>query len=180
LSAIEKNEPLENTSHWLSFVLGALGLWAVALAGSFAGIPQIYSPMPLLVVIPEFVLSSALPSPRLLSVVASAVVPLLFCWWCLPLARGEMAVPKRTKVCALILAPLAVVDLIFSWRYGIEYQGLQHTLAMYAINGMALAALFLVFRRNSTGPSFPTNYLFHWLLFAWLGFAAFPYLGELP
>jgi hypothetical protein len=28
--------------------------------------------------------------------------------------------------------------------------------------------------------SFASNLIFHWLLFAWLGWFAFPYLGESP
>ena len=34
--------------------------------------------------------------------------------------------------------------------------------------------------RDCRRPSFWVNLLSHWLLFAWLGICAFPYLGELP
>jgi hypothetical protein len=42
---------------------------------------------------------------------------------------------------------------------------------------MILWSVFIWAKRQ---PSFGRNLLAHWLLFVWLGWYAFPYLGELP
>jgi hypothetical protein len=38
----------------------------------------------------------------------------------------------------------------------------------------------IFFRSLIVAPSFRTNMFFHWILFAWLAWFAFPWLGELP
>jgi hypothetical protein len=45
----------------------------------------------------------------------------------------------------------------------------------------AAIGLFLIFAQRWKGePSFISNLVVHWILFVWLAWYAFPYLGELP
>jgi hypothetical protein len=50
---------------------------------------------------------------------------------------------------------------------------------IFPINVAWMAALCLLLNRSSTAaPSFVRNLALHWVLFAWLAWYAFPYLGE--
>lgn len=51
---------------------------------------------------------------------------------------------------------------------------------MCVMNGVALLLLWSLRYSASTRPAYWKNFLFHWLLFAWLGSIAFPWLGEMP
>jgi hypothetical protein len=63
---------------------------------------------------------------------------------------------------------------------GLEFQGPVFTYGSCLENILALALLWIAFIRAKRAPSFRRNLLAHWMLFVWLGWYAFPYLGELP
>jgi Ca2+/Na+ antiporter len=109
----------------------------------------------------------------------SLIVPILFIAWSYPLLKGQEQIPKRTKVMTMALIVLSAVFLVISWPYGIEYQGVKHTIIMYLFNFCFWYILFRIYRANTRQISFITNFLFHWITFAWLGWVAFPWLGEL-
>jgi hypothetical protein len=135
-----------------------------------ARVPRIYSPYSFSIVIPYF-------CGGLL--VACMVAPLAFLLWSLHLLGVNATVPKRT----LVLFPLLVIAsglwLAASWRYGFRYQGKVHTLTLYAINVTLVAILVGLIIRAVRRPSYASNYAFHWLMFAWVAWGAFPWLGEL-
>src|SRR6185295_18070427 len=63
------------------------------------------------------------------------------------------------------------------WIYGVRYQGLTYVVGVL---GMTIAAVvflgvFLLWNRRS--PSLANSATFHFVLFAWLGTYAVPYLG---
>ena len=141
-----------------------------------AGVPTVYCPMPTATVVPAFALSSW--NLQALAV----IVPMLlfFLWNPRLIARRESNQPKRTIGLVGLLTALTIVDFVAEWRYGVRYQGMHHTVAVAAINGMWLACLWLGIIRAWRQPSFWANLFSHWILFAWLAWYAFPYLGELP
>jgi hypothetical protein len=69
---------------------------------------------------------------------------------------------------------------VFGWRDGLLYQGVTFTRRICALNVLWLILLWLLLVRGRRTPRFSYNMLLHWLLFMWLGWFAFPYLGELP
>jgi hypothetical protein len=80
-----------------------------------------------------------------------------------------------------VAAVLSVFYFIGSWKWGLEYQGLHHTRVVCAANIVWVAILGFAFARSRQGTtSFKFNLFLHWMLFAWLAWYAFPYLGELP
>jgi len=62
----------------------------------------------------------------------------------------------------------------------LKYQGKRFTYGICALNAGWLVLLWTVFMWRGNKPSFMNNLILHWLLFTWLGWYAFPYLGELP
>jgi hypothetical protein len=76
---------------------------------------------------------------------------------------------------------LSVVYFVASWNWGLQYQGPKYAHAVCALNVAWVAFLILAFVRSwETPPAFRFNLFVHWMLFAWLAWYAFPYLGELP
>jgi hypothetical protein len=132
--------------------------------------------MPTLTVLPLFFLSQwGLQS------LAFLVPSILFFLWRPDLLLAQRSnVPKRTIALLVLLTALTIADFVFEWSYGVQYQGVHYTIAVCMINLMWLAFLWWGLIHSLRQPSFRANLLSHWLLFAWLAWYAFPYLGELP
>ncbi len=155
------------------------GLLLTAYAGLLlTGTPTLLCPLPFLTITPAFILSSLLAGQ--LTRAAVFLPPLLFLAWNPGLLRGQAQVPKRSLVLLMIATPLTVIWFVESWKYGLEYQGRHYTQAICVANGVWLASLWIILASRWHRDSFVGNLAFHWLLFAWLSWYAFPYLGELP
>jgi hypothetical protein len=154
-------------------LVAGCGLLVPAYLGLLlTGVPTLLCPLPILTVEPAFALS--------VPWIAVLIPSLLFFAWNPGLFRGQALVPKRSLLLLMIATPLSVIWFIGSWKYGLEYQGRRYTYAICVVNGVWLAALWIILASRWRRISFAGNLLFHWLLFAWLGWYAFPYLGELP
>jgi hypothetical protein len=119
------------------------------------------------------------PTERLIRFVVLIPV-VLFSVWSPRLFRGDAVVPRRSRVLLGGATALGVVWFIGGWKYGLKYEGPHYTYAVCAINLLwiaVLAGMLLGIRKKS---SYAFNLAFHWMLFAWLSWYAFPYLGELP
>jgi hypothetical protein len=103
----------------------------------------------------------------------------LFLLWT-RLGRFGPVVPRRSVIAGLVLLALSVAYFWVSVPYGLRFQGRPYVLAVAAVQvliGLGLAACLFWNRRVRTPVS---NLAFHTALFAWLGWLAFPTLGELP
>jgi len=174
--------PLKETpqvSNVLRLFVSAVFLWGVAYTTISANVPKIYSPYSFAVVIPLFSLYEVFGGRAITFALATLAIPVLFVFWSFPLLKGQERIPKRTKILAALLVLLSFIALAASWSYGIQYQGIGHTVAMYLFNLGCWAILFVLLRNNARQASYTSNFLFHWTLFAWLAWVAFPWLGEL-
>ena len=158
--------------------LGAgLGLIAPACAGAFAtGVPTLICPLPL-TIMPAFFLASLSPA---LTYAAVAVPSVLFFTWNPHLFRGEPRLSIRSLILLAATTVCTAWWLVVGWRYGFKYQGAGYTYGICIMNTIWLAVLWVLYFRARRSPSFARNLQFSWLLFAWLAWYAFPYLGELP
>ena len=138
---------------------------------SATGGPTVLSPLPAL---------TALPAMLGLAYGALGVPSLLFFLWNPGLFRGEARIPKRSYWLFGTATGLGAIWFAGSWKWGLHYQGARYTYTVCAGNlvwAVLIGGLLLGFR--SRQASFRTNLLLHWVLFAWLAWYAFPYLGEL-
>lgn len=106
---------------------------------------------------------------------------LIFFAWNPQLFRGESKIPKRTTVLFIAAAALNATWFVVGWKYGLQYQGLRYTHVVSVVNAgwiSIIGLMFLYVRRS--GATYWKTLAIHWMLFAWLGWYAFPYLGELP
>lgn len=158
-------------------LLAGLALLGPAYVGAFlSGAPTILSPFPALTIIPALLLAQ-----RHLEHAAALIPTLLFLSWNSQLFRGTGKIPKRSYISFVLLTVLSAIYLALSWKWGLRYQGPQHTAIVCSINVAWLGLLGLAFRRGlKADTNFQTSLLLHWMFFAWLGWYAFPWLGELP
>jgi hypothetical protein len=158
---------------WLT-ALSLLLTAAIGLMGSRAPTP--ICPFPVLTIIPALILST-----WRLQYISVAIPALLFIGWQPALFRGETKVPKRSFALFALIACLTVLYFVESWHWGLQYQGAQYTYLVCFINAIWIASILGLFIRNlNRPPSYLSNLCLHWMLFAWLGWYAFPYLGESP
>ena len=163
----------------LRFLAGAMLLWGVAYVTVSANVPTIYSPYSFLVIIPVLSLHNFIESHVLTLAIGTTLIPVSFLLWSFPLLHGQIRIPIRTRVLTIIMVLLSLAFLIMGWSYGNQYQGLAHTIAMYLLNLICWLVMFILYIINSRQPSYGSNYIFHWVLFAWLAWVAYPWLGEL-
>jgi hypothetical protein len=154
-----------------------LSLVVPAWIGLFsASAPTVYCPFPTLTILPAFALSRW--NLQFLAVLVPTF--LFFLWNPGLLVHQRSNMPKRTIALLGLLTVLTIVNFVVEWNYGMQYRGAHHTIVVYFINLMCLAFVWSAVVHCWHQPSFKANLLSHWLLFAWLSWYAFPYLGELP
>ena len=160
----------------LTLTAGALLIFPASVGLLTSGAPTLISPFPALTILPAFLLSST--GLYWLAV----LVPSVFFWlWNPQLFYGSTRIPVRTFVLFFACVVLTIIWFVESWNFGLQYQGARFTYITCACNGILVAfigTLLVVFRKAA--PSFWKVLAIHWLLFAWLAWGAFPYLGELP
>jgi len=109
-------------------------------------------------------------------------IPVLFMLWSYQLVKGDNVIPKRSKILTLILVFVSLLWLVpwlvAIWAGGARHQGLGPTNAALMVNVLCWFVLFMLYRASMKYKLYIQNYLFHWLLFAWLGWFAFPWFGE--
>ncbi len=163
---------------WHQTVAIGVGLVLLAWIGISKEVLVPFRPMPLVTVMPAFVLAS--PPSHLPYWLAIFVPAALFFAWNPGLFRGKDQLPKRSWVLLTILTVLSIAYFVSSWANGIEYQGRTYTIVICVANFLWLAALWAILYCSARLSSFRTNLFFHSALFASLAWYAFPYLGELP
>jgi hypothetical protein len=157
------------TCFWLS----ALLVWVASFATILKGYPCLLSPLCFVIALPALIM----PIPYLLG---PLVGPIIYIAWCFPLLKGQTQIPLRSKIFSALFVVLSLTNLVASWRYGTQYEGVFQTIAVYVFNGAFWIGLFIAERNSRTNPTFIKNLGFHTLLFCWLTWVAFPWLGELP
>lgn len=167
---------------WQSLLVGcavALLLALLSWLTIWPGKPQIDAQLNLAVVSPMFLMGEIVDE-SVAAVVACAVVPLLFCVWCWPALRGRVELPIRSNVLLVITLLLSVAWLLLGYRYGIEYQSTTYVVRVTVISIGFWAALVVLAFNARRRPSTSHNRGFHVVMFAWIAWYAFPYVGELP
>jgi len=160
------------------FTIGFIVVLIISSLTMIANYPKIYSPYSFVVVIPAFMFS-ALELPKfILYFLAALPNALCFLLWSKFTVKGEFLIQKTTFNLSRILVILSILLCITSYNYGIKYQGLSHTLFIYLFNVFFIGALYKVYLINRIKPSINNSILYNILLFSWLGWCAFPWLGE--
>jgi hypothetical protein len=156
-------------------LLAGLSLLIPPLCGMLYGLLTLADTAPAFYPAPMFVLL-----PSLLIGPAAVFVPMIaFCLWNRGIFNGAAKIPRRSYILLALLTVLSVPWFLNGWRDGIDLHGPHYYYFLSVINIHWLAIIWsLAVRSWKTEPSFRFNLLFHWLLFAWLAWYAFPFFGE--
>ena len=177
---------MNSTPAWLWVASGALCVFILGCISIYTGSPTWLSPYPLAVVVPALWIaelsSRVTTSANIAILLALGALPisLAYLLWSPHLLKKSPILPRRSIVLFVIVAALTMWGAIGSWPYGLKYQGFAYTLYVTAIGVVALVVLGAIGIWTRMSPSFAKNFAFHTLLFAWLAWGAFPWLGELP
>jgi hypothetical protein len=148
----------------LSLLIPVL-FWLFAKEG-----PTLLYPFPALMFIPSFLLRRT----------AVLVPVVLFFVWNPGLFGGEAKIPRRSYILLIAATVLSVLWFAVGWRDGLAVQGAKYNYEISGINALWMVLLWLVFSwSRKEQPSFRTNLVVHWVMFAWLAWYAFPFMGEL-
>lgn len=103
-----------------------------------------------------------------------------FLAWSNQLLHGRLEIPRRSRVLFIVSTLLSCTLFVLGWHVGLQYQGRTYVLwsAIFAAAGAAVLLVLLEWNRRT--PTFANSALFHFMLFAWLGTYAMPWLGETP
>lgn len=160
-------------------------IWAGAILVICAGMmtfgshdSSLYPPNTLTVVLPSFAIYALDLPDELIRVGGALPITLLYLFWSYVFVKPPFRISSPTRALTLILVFLSAVYNITSYNYGIEYQGKQHTHAMYMYNGISVLGLGVVYWLNARKPSLYSCVGFSVLLFSWLAWISFPWLGE--
>ncbi len=111
---------------------------------------------------------------------AAAVPTALFFVWNPGLFRGDPRIPGRSYGLLAIAAVLSAIWFAIGWSSGLAVQGATYNYGVCGFNVLWIGIMWVMFARSRKSElSFGTNLLLHWLLFAWLGWYAFPFFGEI-
>jgi len=103
----------------------------------------------------------------------------LFALACLPVVAAFLASSAHLFRDKRVLVLLSLAWFWQGWSYGIQHQGMSHTLYVAVWNAIFVAAASILFLLNKKSPRFAGNLAFHGVMFSWLAWCAFPWLGEL-
>jgi hypothetical protein len=173
---VQENPVSPTSKSAVTTLVAGLGLLVPAAIGFNDNGPTIIHPLPALTTLPAFLLAEFH-----IWKAALAIPMLLFFVWNPGLLFGDGKIPKRTSVLLAVLTVLSVAWFVGGWKFGMEYQGAKYTYTVCILNVVSICFLGLVFVGNRRKElSFSVNLLLHWILFAWLAWYAFPFLGEMP
>lgn len=148
---------------------GAVLLAVVSATIVMGGVPNVWVPMPLPIVLVAFFTMILFPfvTPALYILVLKFLSPSV----------------HFTKIVFALVFVFGVLNTLYfqnAWEYGVKYQGTEHTkiVAIENVVGFGLAALIaaIALVKSSRSLALTAN-LFLFVLLSW---CAFPYLGELP
>ena len=175
MARLARAKPWETTvAAGAALIVFPLGGFLALMKMGTAWYVQLIYPLPLLTVLPYMFLSY----PLNLGLAAWLIPSVVFWAWGFHLYRGNAKVPLRSEILFWLLAVLTVVYFSISWQYGARWQGYLHLLGVAVLNLAAILVLWRLLVRAKAAPSFGRNITFHWSLVAWLGWFAFPWLGE--
>jgi hypothetical protein len=162
--------PLKVSRVAATLLLVAITAHALGVFGG--GVTSLKSPWPL-----PLTLFAFFGAPRLL---LALLFGGLFYFVCRRAISDKPRLSKGATVAFAVTTIASVGYFIASWRYGMEYQGRSFLYACVCVNVAAILVLLLIliFHYRKTAPL--SALAFYFVLFAWIGTYAFPYLGEGP
>ena len=164
-------------TRFLQWGLLPVGLAAILTVAS--GVPSRFSPFSVVVVLPLLLVADFLPQV-LVWIAPALFMCVLYAAWTFPAGSSAPTIPPRSTNLYVILGLLSLAWCTFGFGYGVRYQGLALTTWLFVLDALLILALAGVLVANHIRPTDKTYSAFHIGLFVWIGWASFPWFGELP
>jgi hypothetical protein len=146
----------------------AVVLVVVSAVTLLQGSPEVWAPWP------TYMLIALLVSGPLAFIGPSV----LFLLWSKQLLRGESRLPYRSLMLLFLVGSLSLLYFYANWPEGIMRYGNGYVATVATVNTVFFVVLGALSLWAFSRPSFGVALLFHFMLFLWLGWFAFPYFGE--
>lgn len=119
--------------------------------------------------------------PAYASVYLAGAVPAIgFLGTAWPTMRGRTQIGRSFMASVIIVGLLVVVWFVVNWDHGVQYQGASTVYVLLVLNLVTFSGvLFAVWALMST-PNLWGKFLLHAVFWVWVGWLAFPVLGEFP
>ena len=165
-------------------LLGGLIILIVGTLSIFTSRPTVISPYSFPVIIPAFFISaSRLDAPEFfLKCLYALPFAIFYMIWVSQNLTHNYKLSGATKVLTFISLFLSILWYFYGYEYGVKYKGLLQVNVLVAINICFLITLVYFFKTINNGNMSGNLHfhVYHIVLFSWLAWAAFPWLGELP
>lgn len=129
----------------------------------------VLAPLPLVVFLPIYFL------PRWIVLLLPSLLYLVWNW---KYKATGTSIPVRSKIFLVILSLLSFYYFSNGWSAGVRYQGEWHVKMVLCSNIVFVLFLYLLWVASVLKKNAVICLLFNWVLFVWLCWQAFPYLGE--
>jgi len=166
-----KIENIFNRKNIISLLILCCVIWAFMVPVLFAA-PNIFSPMSF----PLVVCALYIPVHPYITII---LIPIIGFWLSMvPILRGNLNFSYIQFFVILFIGGLNIVWIFYGFDWGLKYQGLYHVVIVSIFNCsifISLLSCYFVFRKN---PSFGRKTFLNGMIWIWLAWYAFPYLGE--
>jgi hypothetical protein len=145
-----------------------------------SGVPTLITPFPVITSLPALLMVYRTNGHGIILHSVLIIPILLFFVWNPRLFSGGSKAPMRTVILLAICTVLTLYWFAADWSFAFRYHSGGYVHGVLVVNAVWLIILWVIWIRGLPSSSFYGNLLWHWALFAWLSWYAFPYLGELP
>jgi hypothetical protein len=161
-------------------IAGLLPVAFSAVLTMAAPVPTPFAPYSFTVVLPVMFALEAQPLSEFATRAVAAVYwSLLYAAWTFPTLRSAPSIPLRSILLYSVTGSFSLIWLINGMKYGLQYQGLLHTVLVVTTGTIFIAGIGFLLLLNRKNPSDCKFSAFHILYFVWFGWISFPWLGEL-
>ncbi|MBT1450288.1 hypothetical protein KJ365_05295 [Glaciecola sp. XM2] len=159
-------------------------VWFFASLSVILQTPSIISPFSVPVVLPTL-LVSMLGWPHWLTAIlgglpiASVFIVLTIRGSHRTRLQERVSISNASIIFITLVALVSVLMHAVLFQNGLQVQGLFHIFTIYVFNILCITTIPVLYWRHFKCPNLKNYLLFHTFFFSWLGFSAFPWLGEL-
>lgn len=130
-----------------------------------------------------FITSVSMPNiiPAFYGRYLGGVVPAIgFMLSAIPTVRGSDRTGPGFIASIVVVGVLVVAWFIYGWKYGVRYQGLSVVMLLALLNLATFCILLLASLALRRFPGVWRKFAVHTVFWVWIGWLAFPWLGEWP
>nr|WP_206663236.1 hypothetical protein [Ningiella ruwaisensis] len=172
-----KHKPPSSAQRFVLMTLGACIVCIVAMLSVASTTPSVYAPHSVFVIFPALFVSIFPFSDFVVMFLGALPITLVYL---VCLYKGSKQPEQISNLSIVLITALALACVIvnaFLFSSGAAHQGLLHVIFIYVLNGFFIVSIPAVYWRYMKNRNLLNYTQFVTLIFIWLAFCAFPWLG---